>query len=84
MKTKTYASANLPDGAEVTYSLLIEETTGRMGCELYGVEVRMGEEAAAKPSLTASRASVDLLLDKLVRGCVTPITLGDIVEDYYH
>ncbi|MDR1668881.1 MAG: DUF6514 family protein [Oscillospiraceae bacterium] len=83
MKTEIYASANLPDGAEITYSLLTAETSGRIGCELYGVEVRMGEETVTRPNLSASRASVGLLLDKLVRGCVTPVTADDIIEDYY-
>ncbi len=84
MKTEAYANANLPGGAEITYSLLIDETSGNLGCELYGVEVRMGNESAAKPCLTSSRASVGQLLDKLARGCVTPVTLDDIVSDYYN
>ncbi|MDR1693232.1 MAG: DUF6514 family protein [Oscillospiraceae bacterium] len=84
MKTETYANATLPNGTEVTYSLMTDETPGSVGCEIYGLEVRMGEEVAAKPGLTSSRASIGLMLDKLARGRVTPTTVGDIIEDYYH
>jgi hypothetical protein len=71
-------------GAEIRYSLLCEDAakTGPLGCELYGVEVKMGEEVASRPRLTASRKSVTALLDRLALGGVTPVSLCDVVDDW--
>ena len=86
MRTEIYGSAVLPVGAgtEVVYTLLCDEaeTAGPLGCEFYGVKVEMGAETASRPRLTASRTSVGALLDKLVRGGVTPVGLSDVVDDW--
>ena len=86
MKAEIYGSAVVPvgEGTEITYTLLCDEaeTAGLMGCEFYGVKVEMGAETASRPRLTASRSSVGALLDKLVRGGVTPTGLSDVVDDW--
>lgn len=84
MRSEVYGNSSLPGGEGIVYSLLCDEaeTAGLLGCEFYGVQVEMGDEMASRPRLTASRASVGALLDKLVRGCVTPVSLTDIVDDW--
>ncbi|MDR0325783.1 MAG: DUF6514 family protein [Oscillospiraceae bacterium] len=86
MRSEFYGSAVVPveDGRTVTYTLLCDEagTAGPLGCEFYGVRVEMGGEAASRPCLTASKSSVSGLLEKLVRGGVTPVGLGDVVDDW--
>ncbi|MCL2004217.1 MAG: DUF6514 family protein [Oscillospiraceae bacterium] len=86
MRTELYGNAIISAGAgaEARYSLLSEDaaSAGPLGCELYGVQVEMGTETAGRPRLTASRASVTELLDRMVAGGVTPIGLGDVVDDW--
>jgi len=86
MQIELYKRAVVPlgKGVEVKYSLLSEEAakTRPLGCELYGVQIEMGEEVAARPCLTASRVSVGALLDSMVSGGVTPAGMGDVVDDW--
>jgi hypothetical protein len=86
MRSEVYGSTVIPigEGETVTYSLLRDEArnAGPLGCELYGVQIEMGEEKASRPRLTASRSSVSTLLDKMVNGGVTPVGLGDVVDDW--
>jgi hypothetical protein len=86
MRAEVYGSAVVPvgEGMEAVYTLLCDEAemSGPLGCEFYGVKVEMGDEEASRPRLTASRASVGALLDTLVRGQVTPVGLGDVVDDW--
>ena len=86
MRSEIYGSAVVPvgEGQTVTYTLLCDEAgaAGVLGCEFYGVEVAMGGEKESRPRLTASKTSVGALLEKLVRGCVTPMGLGDVVDDW--
>ena len=49
---------------------------------VYGVEVRMGDETARRANLTASRIAAGMLMEKLIRGQVTPAGLGGVVEDW--
>ena len=86
MRAEIYGSAVVPlgSGVRAVYKLLCDEAevSGPLGCEFYGVKVEMGTETASRPRLTASRTSVGALLDKLVRGGVTPVGLGDVVDDW--
>jgi hypothetical protein len=86
MQSQIHGSAVIPigEGAVATYSMLRDEAAaaGALGCELYGVQVEMGEETASRPRLTASKTSVSALLDKLAAGGVTPTALNDVVDDW--
>lgn len=48
----------------------------------FGIQVEMGEEAAAVPDLSPSRQRVRELAEALVRGSVTPVSLRDVVDDW--
>lgn len=64
----------------VYYDLLTEELEGEKEC--YGLRVRCGEETAEARDLTCSQRRIQELLESLVRGAVTPVALGDVVEDW--
>jgi hypothetical protein len=84
MSLETYTSTLEPLGKTVTYSLLRDEgqSYGPMGYEVYGVKVDMDNETASRPRLTVSRNAVGSLLRTLAKGCVTPIALDDVVDDW--
>ncbi|MEG1683465.1 MAG: DUF6514 family protein [Oscillospiraceae bacterium] len=64
----------------VAYYLLV--STAADETERYGVRIDWGEsETASVPDVTASAAEIAALLDALVRGSVTPVTLRDVVLD---
>ncbi len=60
---------------------LLEEETEEMGT-CYGVVLQCGDETAAIPDITVSRQSAVTLLEALIRGCVTPVTVRDVVDDW--
>lgn len=67
-------------GLTVRYYLLEEETAEMGTC--YGVELRCGDETETVPAITVSRQSAVTLLEALTRGCVTPVTVRDVVDDW--
>ncbi|WP_308588623.1 DUF6514 family protein [uncultured Oscillibacter sp.] len=64
----------------VCYYLLVEELES--GTEAYGVSVECGGEREARRRLTVSGRSVLGLIRRLIQGGVTPVALGDVVEDW--
>jgi hypothetical protein len=86
MRSELFGSAVLEmgEGEKVTYKLLCDEarSAGSLGCELYGVEVEMRDETVSCPRLTASKKSVLALLDRMLRGVVTPSGAKDVVRDW--
>ena len=52
------------------------------GQRKYGICVRCGEDVETVSGLTASLRRVQELLNLLMRGVVTPVTVMDIVEDW--
>ena len=54
-------------------------TSGR---DRYGILVEKGAERVEIPSLAGSRRRVRELLDRMLRGAVTPVTVRDVVEDW--
>lgn len=82
-------SCELPDeeGGQrlFDYYLLIDELdVGRFLCESYGVRVvqRGTDYQCTVPHVTTSAARIDSLLERLIRGRVTPCTVDDIIEDW--
>ena len=75
-------------GADISldYYVLVEEA--RLGevfcCETYGVRIARtdGTEEASVANITPSTRRIDELMERLVRGGVTPATLRDVVEDW--
>ena len=70
--------------ASVCYYLVVEETAG---VERYGVQVCYGDETETVADITSSQRQIQALLDTLVlgamtRGCVTPATAREVVEDW--
>lgn len=95
MEQQFYGSA-LCGETDVRYYLLVEgpgetaaraaglpaedvEAWSRAG---YGVLVEKDGEETAMPSLDSSRERVALLLDRMVRGVVTPVSARDVAEDW--
>lgn len=64
----------------VRYYLLEDETDE--GRPLYGIQVEYGGERMSILELTCSRQRAEALLGLLIRGCVTPVTVRDVVEDW--
>ena len=64
----------------VHYYLLVDELEGEK--EQYGVSVACQGEEAHFPRLTVSQRAVQELLDAMLKGCVTPVTAQDVVEDW--
>lgn len=58
------------------YYLLEEEGAS------YGVGIELGDESAAARDLSPSRRRVKELAERLARGTVTPMALGDVVDDW--
>ena len=64
----------------VRYYLLVEEQVNET--ETYGIGVEYGEERVDVPDITPSQKGVSVLLDTMIRGTVTPVTLRDVAEDW--
>ncbi|MEG1988300.1 MAG: DUF6514 family protein [Oscillibacter sp.] len=64
----------------VEYYLLAEDrdTLG----ESYGIRIICGEEKESVRDITMSQNKILALLDRVMTGVVTPITLRDVVEDW--
>lgn len=64
-----------------TYMLLAEDLDDQG--EIYGVRISSADgETAAFRELTSSQKRIQTLLGRLMEGCVTPATLGDVLEDW--
>ena len=68
------------------YYVVVKETTlgDHFSCENYGVRIvndKGGEESTIS-NITTSPRRIDELMELLIRGGVTPITLWDVVEDW--
>lgn len=62
------------------YYYLTEET--KDGVKSYGVLVKFKERHAYIPNLAPSRNLVQSLLETLIAGAVTPLTVHDIIDDW--
>lgn len=65
---------------QVRYYLLEEEL--EPGGTAYGVGIALEGETAEVRDLSPSRQRVEELARALVRGVVTPVALGDVVDDW--
>jgi len=93
---KLYAQASFiaEGGSEYTvdYTLVVSElewSDGKPACESYGVGVTLngtglknGTEKVVIEDITTSMTRIGELIKKLADGCVTPVTVMDVVEDY--
>jgi len=78
LQRKLFATA-VCSGLPVRYYLLRRQgTTG----QCYGIRVDYNGETVTAADLSASEMQVRQLLGMLVRGCVTPVTIADILEDW--
>ena len=50
--------------------------------DLDGIQVEVGREKTVIPRITPSQVAVLALAERLIRGCVTPVTARDVVEDW--
>lgn len=66
------------------YHLLIREVPPPVCCESYGLRVTIPEtgERAEVPDITLRMERILALGDLVVRGCVTPCTLREVIEDW--
>lgn len=67
-------------GETVKYYLL-EDTAGSIA-QQYGISLECGSEQASLPGITVSQSRILALLDTLMSGSVTPVSLQDVVEDW--
>ena len=67
-------------GEAVCYYLLAEEHEG-LG-ESYGLQVRCGEETEMIPDITSSQRHIQMLLEVLMAGSVTPATAREVIDDW--
>ena len=64
----------------IYYYLLTEVQQNR--AETYGVMVQCAGEKRIVRKITESRERMLFLLERLRRGCVTPLTALDVIEDW--
>ena len=67
------------------YAILVDELdVGPFACESYGAQVtnRSTGERSEVANITVSATRIDQLMELLVRGQVSPVHLGDVVEDW--
>lgn len=62
------------------YYLLVNRVRG--GGRMYGIRVESGGEVESIRAITPSRYRVQGLLNRLMRGRVTPTAARDVVEDW--
>lgn len=67
-------------GCVVCYYLITELLDNEV--EAYGVLVEFLGEVVRIPAITLSRRRIELLLERLKRGAVTPVAVWDVVEDW--
>lgn len=67
-------------GETVKYYLL-EDAAGSIAKQ-YGISLECGNEQASLPGITVSQSRILALLDTLISGSVTPVSLRDVVEDW--
>lgn len=67
-------------GETIKYYLL-EDAAGSIA-QQYGVFLECGSEHASLPGITVSQSRILALLDTLMSGSVTPVSLRDVVEDW--
>jgi len=65
-------------GLPIRYYLLHQ----KMEESSYGIRVEYNGESIAAVGLSPSEMKVRRLLGTLVRGCVTPVTVPDILQDW--
>lgn len=66
-------------GQPVRY-YVVEEAVGREMA--YGLSVTYRDEALLLPGVTRSKQRVQSLLERMMRGTVTPVAARDVVEDW--
>ncbi len=64
----------------IRYYLLAEDCGSFT--ESYGVRIEHDSEEAAIPGITMSQVKIQLLMETLINGIVTPVGLRDVVEDW--
>ena len=86
MRTVEYGRTTLGEGtATLRYFLTVDTYKCDAGCELesYGVMVSFDDgESAAVRCITLSTERIGKLLELLMRGRVTPVSLNDVVDDW--
>ncbi len=75
-----------PEGGPLTcrYHIVVHTLPPPLACESYGLHIirlETGEEAAV-PDLTVQWARIEPLAAAILRGCVTPCALREVVEDW--
>lgn len=67
------------------YFVLVDEVNAdSFSCESYGVKIeeKGSGQSCAVPHITTSAERIDQLCELLLSGCVTPVTLRDVVLDW--
>lgn len=72
---------------EFDYFILADqmESSGELTGESYGIKVSPrdgGEGAVSIPNITASASRIGALVELLIRNTVTPVTVGDVINDW--
>ena len=52
------------------------------GINSYSIKVKKGLETAVLADITSSGSKAKEFFDMLIRGCVTPVTASDVLEDW--
>jgi len=50
--------------------------------EVYGIEVRKGEEISEVRDISSNKKLVEKLLENIIKNTVTPITLKNVIQDF--
>lgn len=67
-------------GKTVKYYLLEDAADSIAG--QYGISLECDNEQVSLPGITVSQPRILALMDALISGSVTPVTLRDVVEDW--
>ena len=79
MKTCFVGSAECLD-QPIRYSLTVSLAEDEK--EQYGVLVEYQDEQCSVPAITASKEATLSLIELMIRGAVTPVSVQEIVEDW--
>ncbi|MBE6963001.1 MAG: hypothetical protein E7443_00175 [Ruminococcaceae bacterium] len=78
MKRTLFATA-ICRGLPIRYYLLLQKKAAGYS---YGIRVEYNGESVTAAGLSLSEMKIRQLLGTLVRGCVTPVSVPDILQDW--
>ena len=83
MRRELYRVVDAFEEFSLEYCILesSKELEGKI-VEVYGIEVRKGEEISEVRDISSNKKLVEKLLENIIKNTVTPITLKNVIQDF--